>query len=155
MFIKIRYSACCASSLCLKPCHASSTLGSQVDLFADDLGIIAESFEECVRRLLTWKEAMEEKALSKCRKAKDHDLCTGLDTLQSSGECPCAVCRTGVGSNDIFCNSCKHWVHKIAEGSSTWQRTLITDVHSARELHAAWTADHRGKSKTNLSSWGW
>ena len=45
------------------------------DLFADDLVIIAESFEECVRRLLTWKEAMEEKGLSKCRKDKDHDLC--------------------------------------------------------------------------------
>ena len=30
------------------------------DLFADDL-IIAESLEECVRRLLTWKEAMEKK----------------------------------------------------------------------------------------------
>ena len=41
----------------------------------DDLVIIAESFEECVRRLLTWKEAMEEKGLSKCRKDKDHDLC--------------------------------------------------------------------------------
>ena len=38
------------------------------DLFAGDLGIIAESFEECVKRLLTWKEAMEEKGLSKCRK---------------------------------------------------------------------------------------
>ena len=40
----------------------------------DDLGIIADSLEECVRRLLTWKEAMEEKGLSKCRKDKDHDL---------------------------------------------------------------------------------
>ena len=40
------------------------------DLYADDLVIIAESLEECVRRLLTWKEAME----SKCRKDKDHDL---------------------------------------------------------------------------------
>ena len=29
------------------------------DLYADDLVIIAESLEECVRRLLTWKEAME------------------------------------------------------------------------------------------------
>ena len=37
---------------------------------------------------------------------------TGLDLLQSSGEFPCAVCRTGVGSNSIFCNGCKHWVHK-------------------------------------------
>ena len=44
------------------------------DLYADDLVIIAESLEECVRRLLTWKEAMEKKGLSKCRKDKDHDL---------------------------------------------------------------------------------
>ena len=36
----------------------------------------------------------------------------GLDLLQSSSEFPCAVCPTGVGSNSIFCNSCKHWVHK-------------------------------------------
>ena len=28
------------------------------DLYADDLVIIAESLEECVRRLLTWKEAI-------------------------------------------------------------------------------------------------
>ena len=34
-----------------------------------------------------------------------------------------------------------------AVGSSAWQRTLITDVHSAREVHAPWTADHRGKSQ--------
>ena len=44
------------------------------DILAHDLGIIAESLEECVRRLLTWKEAMEEKGLSKCRKDKNHDL---------------------------------------------------------------------------------
>ena len=33
------------------------------DLYADDLVIIAESLEKCVRRLLTWKDAMEEKGL--------------------------------------------------------------------------------------------
>ena len=32
-------------------------------LYAYDLVIIAESLEECVRRLLTWKEAMEKKGL--------------------------------------------------------------------------------------------
>ena len=31
------------------------------DLYASDLVIIAESLEECVRRILTWKEAMERK----------------------------------------------------------------------------------------------
>ena len=41
---------------------------------------------------------------------------TGLDLLQSSGEFPCAVCRTGVGSNSIFCNGRKHWVHKKCSG---------------------------------------
>ena len=41
---------------------------------------------------------------------------SGLDLLQSSGEFPCAVCRTGVDSNTIFCNGCKHWVHKKYSG---------------------------------------
>ena len=41
---------------------------------------------------------------------------TGLDLLQSSGEFPCAVCRTGVGSNSILYNGCKHWVHKKRSG---------------------------------------
>ena len=31
-------------------------------------------------------------------------------------EFPCAVFRTGVSSNSIFCNSCKHWVHKKCNG---------------------------------------
>ena len=31
------------------------------DLYADDLVIISELLKECVRRLLVWKEAMEEK----------------------------------------------------------------------------------------------
>ena len=41
---------------------------------------------------------------------------TGLGLLQSSGEFPCAACRSGVGSNSIFCNGCKHWVHKKCKG---------------------------------------
>ena len=87
------------------------------DLYADDLVIIAESLEECVRRLLTWKEAMEEKGLRvNARKTKIMICGTGLDLLQSSGEFPCAVCRTGVGSNSIFCKGCKHWVHKKCSG---------------------------------------
>ena len=31
------------------------------DFYTDNLVIIAESLEKCVRRLLTWKEAVEEK----------------------------------------------------------------------------------------------
>ena len=87
------------------------------DLYADDLVIIAESLEECVRRLLTWKEAMEKKGLGvNAGKTKIMICGMGLDLLQSSGEFPCAVCCTGVGSNSIFCNGCKHWVHKECSG---------------------------------------
>ena len=71
----------------------------------------------CVRRLLTWKEAMEEKGLTvNAGKTKIMICGMGLDLLQSSGEFPCAVCRTGVGSNSIFCKGCKHWVHKKCSG---------------------------------------
>ena len=87
------------------------------DLYADDLVIIAESLEECVRRLLTWKEAMEKKGLRvNAGKTTIMICCMGLNLLQSSGEFLCAVCRTGVGSNSIFCNGCKHWVHKKCSG---------------------------------------
>ena len=87
------------------------------DLYADDLVIIAELLEECVRRLLTWKEAIEEKGLKvNAGKTKIMICGTGLDLLQSSGEFPCAICCTGVGSNSIFCNGCKHWMHKKCNG---------------------------------------
>ena len=69
------------------------------DLYADDLVIIAESLEECVRRLLIRNEAMEEKGLRvNAGKTKIMICGTGLDLLQSSGEFPCAVCRTGVAA---------------------------------------------------------
>ena len=41
---------------------------------------------------------------------------TGLDLLQSSGQFPCGDCHTGMGSNSIFCNGCKHWVLKKCSG---------------------------------------
>ena len=70
-------------------------MGSHGRTSADDLAIIAESLEECVRRLLTWKEAMEEKGLRvNAGKTKIMICVTGLDLLQSSGEFPCAVCGT-------------------------------------------------------------
>ena len=78
------------------------------DRYADDLVITTELLKECVRRLLTWKEALEKKGLRvNAGKTKIMICGMGLDLLQSSGEFPCAVCRTGVGSKSIFCNGCK------------------------------------------------
>ena len=87
------------------------------DLYVNDLVNIAESLKECVWRLLTWREAMEEKGLRENAGKTKIMICgTGLDLLQSLGEFPCIVCHTGVGSNSIFCNGCKHWVHKKCSG---------------------------------------
>ena len=87
------------------------------DLYADDLVVIAETLDECVTRLLAWKEAMEEKGLRvNTGKTKVMICGTGLDLTQSSSKNPCGVCRTGVGRNSIFCNGCKHWVHKKCSG---------------------------------------
>ena len=84
--------------------------------YTKDLIIIAESLKECVRSLLIWKEAVEEKRLSKCKKDKDYDLWYGPGPPAEFRRGSCAVCRTGVGSNGIFCNGCKHWVHKKCSG---------------------------------------
>ena len=87
------------------------------DLYCNALVIISESLEECIRRLLTWKEAMEKKGLSvNAGKTKIMICGMSLDLLQSSGKFPCTICHTGVGSNSIFCNGCKHWVHKKCRG---------------------------------------
>ena len=100
-----------------KPVKNDAGEMSMSDDSADNLITIAESLEECVRRLLTWKEAMEEKGLRvNAGKTKIMICGTRLDLLQSSGEFPCAVCRSGVGSNSIFCKGCKHWVHKKCSG---------------------------------------
>ena len=57
--------------------------------YADDLVIIAESLEECVRRLLTWREAMEKKELRvNAGKMKIMICGKGLDLLQGSGNFP-------------------------------------------------------------------
>ena len=62
------------------------------DIYADDLVIITESLEECVRRLLTWKEAMEKKGLRvNAGKTKIMICGTGLDLLQSRRVSMCCL----------------------------------------------------------------
>ena len=80
------------------------------DLYADDLVIIAKSLEECVRRLDL--ERSNEGERQNARKMKIMICGVSLDLLQSSGEFPCPICHTGVGSTSIFCKRCKHRVLK-------------------------------------------
>ena len=77
-------------------------------LYADDLMISAESMEELLVKVQTWKTEMEKKGLR---------VNMGKTKIMESGKYPCGVCHSGVGSsNAIFCGGCKHWVHKKCSG---------------------------------------
>ena len=104
--------------------------------------------------LLKWKEAMEKKGLRvNAGKTKVMICGTGLDLLQSSGEYPCAVCRTGVGNNSIDCSGCKLWVHKKCSGLQ--RLTPNPDYRCAWEMPALLMVGHGIKSRSDLMSWRW
>ena len=89
------------------------------DLYANDLVIIAELLEECVRRLLTWKEAMGKKGLRvNAGKTKIMICGTGLDLLQSSREFPCTICRLECASTASSAVAASTWCTRNAVGSS-------------------------------------
>ena len=130
--------------------------GPWEDLLPDRLVIITESLEECVRRLLTWKEAMEEKGLRVNAGKTNIMICgMGLDLLQSSGEFPCAVCRTRVGSNSIFCNCCKYWEHKKCSGRKhlTKDRLQMNTV-SGNCTPLGWQTNDGSPSQTGQTGGG-
>ena len=81
---------------------------------------------------------------SKCRKEEDHDLRYGPGS--PAGEFPCPVCCTGVGSNSIFCNSCKHWVHKKC--SELKHLTKDPDYRCTLGLPLVWQTTEGGPSWT-------
>ena len=78
---------------------------------------------------------------------------TGLHLLQSSGEYPWAVCRTGVGNIIIYCSGCKLCVHKKCSGLN-WLAPN-PDYRCAWEMPTLVMADHRVKARSDLISWRW
>ena len=56
--------------------------------------------------------------------------CTGLDLLQRSGNFPCVICRTGVGSNTEACFGCT----RSALGSNAFKRAQTTGALDVKEL---------------------
>ena len=92
---------------------------------------------------------MEEKGLRvNAGKTKIMICGMGLDLLQSSGEFPCAVCRTGVGSNSIFCKGCKHWVH--TKCSRLKRLTGDPDYRCTRCQETARPLDGRPKTEVQV-----
>ena len=123
----------------------------QAQQFYANFPVLMSPLEECVRRLLIWKEAMEKKGLRvNAGKTKVMICGMGLDLLQSSGEYPCVVCRTGVGNNTIYCNGCKRWVHKKCSGLQ--QLTPNPDYRCARCMGNARPIDVRPQNEVQIVS---
>ena len=81
--------------------------------FADDLVILAETFEGLMTKMLVFKNDLDSEGLQvNMGKTKVMILGRVLHILQTSGKYPCTVCRKGVRKNSIFCSGCLFWIHK-------------------------------------------
>ena len=77
-------------------------------LYADDLVLVAETMEELVGKFEKWKKSLEDKGL-KVNAVKTKVMISSSEARSGFeiGRWPCGVCKKGVGSNCIFCQSCK------------------------------------------------
>ena len=86
-------------------------------LYADDLALVSDSVEGLTEKLENWKHALESKGLRvNLKKTKVMVSNYNLGEKREEGKYPCGVCSKGVGSNSIYCKTCKHWVHKRCSG---------------------------------------
>ncbi|XP_057312496.1 uncharacterized protein LOC130654010 [Hydractinia symbiolongicarpus] len=85
--------------------------------------------EELVEKFEKWKKGLEEKGL-RVNTAKSKVMISSIAAKCDLvvGKWPCAVLRKGVGSNSIFCQTCKHWVHKKCSSISGRLRADIQFV---------------------------
>ena len=122
-------------------------------LYADDLMISAESMEELLVKVQTWKTEMEKKGLRvNMGKTKIMESGINLDVLKKSGKYPCGVCQSGVGSsNAIFCGGCKRWVHKKCSGIKGPLRP-DPEFRCARCLGTARAIDEREVSEVEVGN---
>ena len=106
--------------------------------------ISADSKEELLVKVKTWKTEMEKKGLCvNMGKTKIMESGINLDVLKKSRKYPCGVCLTGVGStNAILYDGCERWVHKKCSGI---KRLLLPDsvFRCARCLGTARAIDER------------
>ena len=151
VFTKARYSARCSSSLCLKACHAFRSGVPWEALYADDFVIIAESLKECARRLLTWKEATEEKRLRVNTGKMKIMICgMGLDLFAEFRQISmCRLLRWSEQQQHLL-----QWLQAL--GAQEMQLAQALDNGSwlrCQGTASPWMAYHRGKS--DLTSWRW
>ena len=87
-------------------------------LYADDLVLLGDGWQEVEERYARWKKALEEKGL-KVNVGKTKAFVAGERVVTTvAAKDPCTICGKGVKSNSIQCRKCRKWVHKRCTGIS-------------------------------------
>ena len=82
-------------------------------LYADDLGLIAETEKELLEKVEVWRIGMEAKGLRvNMAKTKIMKCQPKAGLREESGKYPCGVCKKDVGANSILCKGCGKWIHR-------------------------------------------
>ena len=109
-------------------------------LYPDGLMVNAQSMDELLVKLRTWRSEMKKKRLRVKTKLMVSGL--NLDVLRKFSKYPCGVCQAGVGKNAIQCGGCRRWVHQKCSGI---KGSLTSDLNfrCARCLGTARPVDGR------------
>ena len=79
--------------------------------------MVAESKEDLLDKYQICKTGLETRGLkANINKTKILHCMGSIERTGNSGNYPCGVCRTGVGSNSMFCRSCGKWIHRRCSG---------------------------------------
>ena len=83
-------------------------------LYADDLGLIAETEKELLEKVEVWRIGMESKRLRvNMAKTKIIKCQPKAGLREETRKYPClGVCKKGVGANSILCKGYGKWIHK-------------------------------------------
>jgi len=85
-------------------------------LYADDLAILGNSWEDVSQKYARWKGALVSKGLKVNKKTKAIKIGVKRAKGPVSKIDPCSMCGERVKANAIECTACKAWEHKRCSG---------------------------------------
>jgi len=86
-------------------------------LHTDDLVVIAETEDDLIKRLIEWKDFVENRGMRvNMNKTKVMISWEWQKVTQKAVRWPCGVCGRGIGNNSILCTSYQKWVQRKCSG---------------------------------------
>ena len=85
-------------------------------LYADDIVLVGDNWEEVESRYTQWKKALQEKEMKiKVNKTKAFYIRRNFVRMRMR-KYLCSVCGKGMGRNSVQSTKCQHWVYKRCSG---------------------------------------